>query len=125
MGTTTILVADDSAVHCQLLTTVLGRESWNVVTVEDGHEAVARAAAETPDLIILDSRMPRMSGAEACRALRRHEATRRVPILMLSAEGDVEGLRAGLESGCNDYLVTPLDFSELIAKVKGYVHRRS
>jgi DNA-binding response OmpR family regulator len=125
MATSTILVADDSEVHCRVLSSVLGRESWNVVTAEDGQEAVDKAVAETPDLIILDSRMPRMSGPEACRMLRRREATRRVPILMLSAEGDVDGLRAGLESGCSDYLVTPLDFSELIAKVKRYVRRRS
>lgn len=123
MATRTVLVADDSTVRCRVLASVLGREAWNVVSVEDAADAVERAAAEPPDIIILHSRMPGMSGAEACRLLRTQRATRRVPILMLAADGDVDGLRAGLESGCSDYLVTPLDFSELVAKVRVYTQR--
>ena len=123
MGTPRILVADNSEVHCRILSGVLRREAWDVVTAADGREAVEKASGQAPDVVILRGRMPGTSGVEACRALRRREETRRVPILIFTAEGDVEGLQAALASGCSDYFVAPLDFGELVARIRAYLHR--
>jgi DNA-binding response OmpR family regulator len=117
----TILIADDSPLCLKITASVLERQSWRVLTAKDGQEAVDKANAEHPEVIILDNRMPNLDGPGAARSLRKTEATRRVPILMLSAGEDVESLQAGLQSGVTDYLVKPVDFQQLVTWIQGHL----
>jgi two-component system alkaline phosphatase synthesis response regulator PhoP len=115
-----VLVVDDDAAIRELATTFLRREGFTVVTARDGEEALARARAESPGLIVLDLMLPRLDGFEVCRVLR---AESDVPILMLTARGDDVDKIVGLEIGADDYLTKPFNPREMVARVKAIVRR--
>ena len=71
-----------------------------------------------PDLILMDVIMPKLGGFEAVRQLRAHDQTKNVPIMMVTTEAEAESMEKGYLTGCNDYIVKPIDSSELLAKVK-------
>ena len=81
-------------------------------------DAVEKAAAERPDLILLDVVMPRMSGVEACRHLRAQEVTRSTPIIMVTTRGESENVELAYDAGCSDYVTKPINGPELLAKVR-------
>src|SRR5512137_2268767 len=95
-------------------------EGYRVVTAADGEEALAKAQAERPDLIILDWLMPKLNGIETAKALRVTDAT---PILMLTARDAVEQRVEGLDSGVDDYLVKPFAPEELLARLRALLRR--
>ncbi len=111
-----ILVADDNAdmrsYLCRLLST-----HWQVEAVADGRQAFLRAQAAPPDLILSDVMMPVMGGLELARALRETDATKTVPLLLLSARAGEEATIVGLESGADEYLIKPFSAKELLARV--------
>src|SRR5687767_15527201 len=88
-----------------------------VCLAEDGLAALASIREREPDLVILDHSMPGMSGFEVCRAVKRNPFTARIPVLMLTAQGDVDHKVAGFEAGADDYLAKPFDPRELRARV--------
>jgi DNA-binding response OmpR family regulator len=88
------------------------------VVARDGRAAVQMAMDESPDLIILDVVMPRMDGFEACRELRRLEATRTTPIIMVTTRGEPQNIETGYEAGCSDYVTKPINGPELVSKVR-------
>lgn len=116
-----ILIADDSSTALMMNKMILGNGSFEVLTARDGQEAAEIAAAEHPDLILLDVVMPRMTGLEACRMLRQREETREVPILLVTTRGEEDSVEAGYESGCTDYITKPVDPPELLSKVRSYL----
>lgn len=116
----TILVADDEEPICELLTLYLEREGFRVITAGDGEQALAAARAQSPDLIVLDLMMPKRSGYEVCRELRRDSD---IPILMLTARGEDVDRIVGLELGADDYLGKPFHPRELTARVKAILRR--
>jgi PleD family two-component response regulator len=114
-----ILLVDDSKVASMTEEMILkktGRFEFRVAS--DGEEAVQQALAECPDLILMDVVMPKMNGFEACRELRRHEATESVPIIMVTTRGEAESIEAGFQAGCNDYVSKPIDGVELLEKIE-------
>ena len=113
-----ILVVDDSVTSLMWQRMILGQEKFVVVTAKDGREGVDMALAEQPDLILMDVVMPRMDGFEACRALRAHTATARVPVIMVTTRSEFKSVEAGFASGCSDYITKPIDKLELLTKVK-------
>lgn len=113
-----ILVVDDSRTSLFLETTLLRRERYDVITAGDGREAVDKAQAERPDLIVMDVVMPRMTGIEACAELKRHEATRDIPVILVTTKGEAGDVEAGFVSGCTDYVTKPVDGLALLAKIK-------
>jgi len=117
----TILLVDDSATALFREQVILRRTDHAVVTARNGEEAVARALTEKPDLILLDVVMPRMDGFEACKKLRELDETRLTPIIMVTNRGDEESMQAGYESGCNDYVLKPVDDQELLVKIRDYL----
>ena len=113
-----ILLVDDSGTILMMEKFILKNEPYDVVTANNGEEAVARAIEHRPDLILLDVIMPRMSGFEACRAIRANEATQTIPIIMVTTRGEAGNVETGWESGCNDYVTKPINAVELLAKVR-------
>ena len=111
-----ILVADDSRTALMMESMAL-KASYELITASNGEEAVAKAVAELPDLVILDVVMPGLNGFEACRLLRGNPATHAIPIIMVTTRGEAENVEAGWRAGCSDYVTKPIDRVELLAKV--------
>jgi adenylate cyclase len=112
----TILVVDDLAQNIRLLEAVLTPRGHTVVAATSGDEALELVRSEPIDLVLLDIVMPGMDGYEVCRALRADEATRFLPVVMITASGSEQRL-AALEAGADDFVTKPFDKSELLARV--------
>ena len=91
----------------------------------DGDEALMLAEEDTPDLVLLDWMLPRVSGIEVCRRLRSRAETRNVPIIMLTARGEESDRIRGLSTGADDYVVKPFSLPELMARVRAILRRTS
>ena len=115
-----ILVADDEASIRRILETRLRMIGYDVVTAQDGEEAIALFNKINPDLIILDVMMPKLDGYGVTREVRR---TSDVPIIILTALGDVSERITGLELGADDYVIKPFSPKELEARVKAVLRR--
>jgi two-component system alkaline phosphatase synthesis response regulator PhoP len=124
MGPLILLIEDDPGLRLTL-TDRLDNEGYRVETANDGEAGFARAAGEGFDLVILDVMLPRRSGFEVCRDLRRRGIA--TPVLMLTARGQVEDRVLGLRLGADDYLAKPFEMAELVARVeariRGHVER--
>ena len=118
-GEFTILVVDDEEVNRQVLHNFLSLKDFSVISANNGIEAleIIHKQGIVPDLVLLDVMMPKMSGYEVCRILRKEFELYELPVLMLTAKGRIEDLVAGLESGANDYLPKPFDKEELLTRV--------
>lgn len=113
-----ILLADDSQTALMMERALLVGSPYEVIVATDGQDAVQQAIANDPDLIILDVVMPNMDGFEACRELRRLDATRDTPIIMVTTRGEPHNVERGYEVGCNDYVTKPINGLELLSKVR-------
>jgi DNA-binding response OmpR family regulator len=113
-----ILIADDSQTVLLLHQLLLADRGYQLLTARDGQEAVGKAVAEHPDLIILDVIMPRMDGFAACQALRANESTRDIPIIMVTSRGEPQHVQRGFECGCSDYITRPFNGNELLDKLE-------
>jgi DNA-binding response OmpR family regulator len=113
-----LLLVDDSKTILLMERMILGGGAYELITALDGEEAVEKARAELPDLILMDVVMPRMNGFEACRRIRSGAATSNIPVIMVTTRGELESVEAGYESGCADYVIKPIDAQELLAKVQ-------
>ncbi|HEX5672037.1 MAG TPA: response regulator [Acidimicrobiia bacterium] len=118
-----ILVVDDDPDILQVVKINLELEGYEVDTAEDGREAVDKAMAEPPQLILLDIMMPRMDGLTALRRIRSHGATGNTSVILLTARGLPEDRVRGLELGADDYITKPFDIGELVARVKAVLRR--
>lgn len=123
MSTPRILVVEDEEALAQLLHYNLDKEGYRVAIANDGEEAMIQADEETPDLVVLDWMLPRLSGIEVCRRLRSGRKTRNVPIIMLTARGEETDRVRGLDTGADDYIVKPVSMSELAARVRAVLRR--
>lgn len=114
----TILIVDDNAASRETLESVLGGEGYNLQMAEDGAQALEKADALHPDLILLDVMMPGMDGFEVCRRLRCTPGLVEVPIILLTALDDSTSRMEGIQSGADDFLSKPFDRQELRARVR-------
>lgn len=112
-----ILVAEDERDIRDLIVFTLQINGFSVVGVPDGKAAVKKATEIKPDLILLDVRMPRMTGLEACRVLKQQESTRDIPVIFLSAKGQAEDIKAGLQMGAEAYFLKPFAPEELPRRI--------
>ena len=115
-----ILVIEDENDIRQLLRFNLEREGFAVLEAADGLGGLHMATSELPDLVVLDLMLPGMDGYQVCREIR-HDSD--VPIIMLSAKGEVFDKVLGLELGADDYIIKPFDSKELVARVKAVLRR--
>lgn len=109
-----ILIADDDPVIIKLLQVNLEMEGYEVVTAEDGQDAVEKAAREKPDLVMLDIMMPRMDGWTARGELLKNPNLKDVPVIFLSARAQQADLRKGYEAGVSEYVTKPFDPIDLL-----------
>lgn len=114
----TILVAEDDLLSRQLLQSYLDEEGHRVLVAENGREAVETFSRESPDLVILDVKMPVMDGLEACRHIKGMMEQRWVPVMMISSNNEEQDQAAGLNTGADYYLTKPISFPILAAKVR-------
>jgi two-component system phosphate regulon response regulator PhoB len=123
MAAPRILVAEDEEALAQLVHYNLEKEGYRVAVAADGEEAMLLADEETPDLVVLDWMLPRLSGIEVCRRLRAGRKTRNVPVIMLTARGEETDRIRGLDTGADDYIVKPVSMTELAARVRAVLRR--
>ena len=116
-----ILVVEDEPAMVAGLRDNFEFEGYEVITAHDGIEGLQRALDESPDLVVLDVMMPRMSGLEVCKQLRAKRAS--IPIIMLTARGQEVDKVVGLELGADDYVTKPFSIRELLARVKSVLRR--
>lgn len=119
-----ILVVDDDLDSLKLIGLMLQRQGYEVSAANAGHQAIAKATAEKPDLIILDVMMPDMNGYEVCRRLRANSETKPIPIIMFTAKTLIDDKVAGFEAGADDYLTKPTHPAELASRVRAILARR-
>ena len=115
---TKILIAEDERDIRDLVTFTLKFAGYDVIAVSNGAEAVEAAALEKPDLIILDGRMPIMSGYEACEKIKTDSQMQHIPVVFLSAKGQEAEIQAGLNAGAAEYILKPFATEELINRIK-------
>jgi CheY-like chemotaxis protein len=118
-----ILIAEDERDIRDLVAFTLRFAGHEVVAVENGAEAVDAAPREMPDLILMDVRMPRMTGYEACAHIKADERVKSIPVVFLSAKGQDSEIQAGLSAGASEYLLKPFGPMELTEKVRELLDR--
>lgn len=116
-----ILVAEDEPDILELIAFGLAYAGMEVITAADGEQAVQKAVQEKPDLIMLDVRMPKMTGYEACAAIKETSELKDVPVIILSAKGQDSEIEAGLGAGAYEYILKPFELEELVHKVQAIV----
>jgi diguanylate cyclase (GGDEF)-like protein len=114
----TILVVDDVPVNIQLLTTYLSSVGYNVISAQDGEEALQKLRTENPDLVLLDVMMPKLNGFQVCEQIKNDENTSFVPVIMVTALNELEDKIRGMEAGADDFISKPFNKLELLARVK-------
>ena len=113
-----ILLVDDSNTILMMEKFILRNDPYELVSASNGEEAVLKATEHQPDLILLDVIMPKMGGFEACRLIRENEATRSIPVIMVTTRGEAANVETGWANGCTDYVTKPINAVELLAKVR-------
>ena len=119
-----VLAADDDEDILGLVAFRLERAGYTVIVARDGEEALELAITQRPDLAVLDVMMPKLDGFEVTRRLRAHEATSRMPIIMLTARSQEADVQQGFDAGADDYLRKPFSPDELRARVHAILGRR-
>lgn len=115
-----VLIAEDDERLRAMVRRGLGYAGFEVLEAADGQDALSQALSVQPDLVVLDIAMPKLDGLAVCRALR---AASSVPILMLTARGEISDRVTGLREGADDYLVKPFAFQELVARLEALARR--
>jgi DNA-binding response OmpR family regulator len=123
-GQAVVLVADDDPDILQLVTFRLEGAGYEVVQAADGEEALRLAQELKPDLAVLDVTMPKLTGYDVTRQLREDDATRDIPVILLTARVQEADVEQGLEAGADDYLTKPFSPQELRERVEVILARR-
>jgi len=117
-----ILVVDDSPTERFFLTDLLKRSGYDVLTAENGDDALAKIRLERPSLVVMDVVMPGSSGFQVTRALNRDPATQSIPVILCTSKSTETDRIWGLRQGARDYVTKPVDAKELLAKIAELVH---
>jgi two-component system phosphate regulon response regulator PhoB len=118
-----VLVVEDETALLTLLRYNLEKEGFTVSSAHDGEEALLQLKEAKPDAVLLDWMLPRVSGIEVCRQIRRTPAWKDLPVIMLTARGEEGDRVRGLDSGADDYVVKPFSPNELVARLRAVIRR--
>lgn len=118
-----ILIVDDELDTLVPLKRTLEAGDYQVIEASNGMEAIEKTRSEQPDLILLDLMMPGMDGIEVCKVLKEDPTIDDIPVIMLTAKGDIEDKIGGIETGADDYVTKPFDLGELKARIKMILRR--
>jgi len=113
-----IVIAEDERDIRDLITFTLQFAGHEVIATANGAEALEAVRREMPDIVLMDVRMPRMTGYEACRQIKADETTQDIPVVFLSAKGQEAEVKEGLEAGAIDYILKPFAPDQLTARVQ-------
>jgi len=114
-----ILIVDDSPTDRQFFMETLSKQGYECVTAENGDEGIAKSKSEKPDLILMDVVMPGTNGYQATRAITHDEATKHIPVIVVTSKNQETDRIWGMRQGAKDYVMKPIDAQELLAKVAG------
>jgi CheY-like chemotaxis protein len=120
-----ILLVEDNEDNRDMLSRRLKRKNYEVVIAIDGAEAVAKAASERPDLILMDMHLPILDGWEATRRIKTNDQTRGIPIIALTADAMSGDREKAVEAGCEDYDTKPVELNRLLSKMEPLLQRRN
>jgi two-component system alkaline phosphatase synthesis response regulator PhoP len=120
-----ILVVDDEIYIVHILDFSLGMEGYEVITALDGEQALEKARAEKPDLIVLDIMMPKLDGYETCKILKAEPDTKDIPVILLSAKGRNVDQKIGFEVGADDYITKPFSPRKLVERINAILGQSS
>jgi len=115
---TTILLVEDNELNRDMLSRRLSRKGFDVQFAFDGQEAVEKAKALMPDLVLMDIGLPVIDGYDATRAIKSDEATKVIPVIALTAHAMAEDRKRCLDAGCDDFDTKPIDLSRLLEKIQ-------
>ena len=124
MAASKILIADDNLTNVELLEAYLGDVDCEIGVAADGHETLQKVAEFQPDLILLDIMMPKLSGFEVCKTLKKHPATSHIMILMVTALSEPGDIERAVACGCDDFLSKPINKLELLKRVENMLKLR-
>ena len=119
-----ILIADDNVPNVELLEAYLDGIDCEIAVAVDGRDTLAKVIEFQPDLILLDIMMPKLSGFEVCKALKRNPATRQIMILMVTALNELGDIERAVAAGCDDFLSKPVNKLELVKRVENMLKLR-
>jgi DNA-binding response OmpR family regulator len=120
-----ILIAEDERDIRELITFKLRFAGHDVVATANGEDAYNTALSEIPDLILLDVRMPRMTGYETCEHLKAQDSTQHIPVVFLSAKGQESEVQAGLQAGAAEYILKPFSPDQLTARITAILGQKN
>lgn len=120
-----ILVVEDDEDIQQLVLFNLSKAGYLVKCVDSGEEALQQIGAEKPDIILLDIMLPGMNGLEVCRAIRRINSIKEIPVIMLTSKGEDEDIVAGLDIGADDYITKPFSPRIIVARINTVLRRKN
>lgn len=115
-----ILVVDDEKPIYSYLQKKLTKLGYTTFTADNGEDAIEKALSNLPDIILLDVKLPKLSGIEVCKRLKSDERTRNIPILMLSAKAQSSEIKEGMEAGADKYLCKPIGFPDILQEIRAY-----
>ncbi|HAH21588.1 MAG: hypothetical protein A2Y00_05700 [Omnitrophica WOR_2 bacterium GWF2_43_52] len=118
-----ILIVDDEDDIRDILKLTLAEEDYEVIEACDGSEGLKAAQSKSPDLVILDYKMPYIDGREVCRRLKKDILLRHLPVIMLTGKGDLMDKVEGIDAGADDYIVKPFEPKELLARIRMILRR--
>ena len=113
-----ILLVEDNEMNRDMLARRLARRGFEVIVAVDGKQALELAKSQSPDLILMDMRLPDMTGWEVTRTLKADAATGQIPVLALTAHAMEGDRKTALDAGCDDYDTKPVEIERLIAKIQ-------
>ena len=117
-ATQSVLIVDDEPMARTLLRLMLVRSGYEVIEAEDGYDALRKVGENNPDLVILDIMMPGLDGIKVCSTIRQELNKQDLPIILLSAKGDMNSIQGGLKVGANKYLTKPVSPEDLARHVR-------
>ncbi|TNE35729.1 MAG: response regulator, partial [Alphaproteobacteria bacterium] len=120
-----VLVVEDELAMVELLRYNLESEGFDVASAHDGEEALLTLEEQSPDIVLLDWMLPKISGIEICRRLRRDPKYGNLPVIMITARGEEADRVRGLDVGADDYVAKPFSPAELMARIRAVLRRRN